>query len=269
MPKSKFKVTCPAMKLRGLKAPKTHLIVRYDPRQTNMPWKEIRPLIACAFRHIQREGFRDLGTEFLRRMSRWTPELILGKSSFWYGRATGYTARVFVGKLHTEAQRTTYPRFKDMPVFWHKDWKEHLVGLTAHELWHRWQPGSGKKAETMCELVESDAIDAYRREQGYTFVPPLYVEREPEDLKHAPAENCVDCGNSTRFWLDPRTPLCPDCCAQRNLKSQPSAPPLPPPMILPSPSSSESSDAALPSLPGPSSGVPTPAADQVPALALA
>jgi hypothetical protein len=178
--KSKFKITCPAMKLRGLKSPKTTLIVYCDPKQIGVPWRELRPLIACAFRHIQREGFRDYTFEFLRRMSGWTPELTLSKGYTWYGRAAGYTARVFVGRLHPEAQCTTYPRFKDMPVFWHKDWKEHLVGLVAHELWHRWQPGTGKKAEMMCELVESDAIDTYRREQGYTFVtPPTFQPSEP------------------------------------------------------------------------------------------
>lgn len=178
--KSKFKITCPAMKVRGLKSPKTTLVVHCNPEQIGAPWRELRPLIACAFRHIQRAGFCDHGTEFLRRMSRWTPELTLGKSSVWYGRACGHTARVFIGRLHPEAQCTTYPKFKDMPVFWHKDWKEHLVGLTAHELWHRWQPGTGKKAEMMCEMVESDAIDAYRKEQGYTFVaPPTFQPSEP------------------------------------------------------------------------------------------
>jgi len=62
------------------------------------------------------------------------------------------------------------------------DWKEHLVGLVAHELWHRWQPGHGKKAEIMCELVESDAIDTYRREQGYTFTPPAEAKTENENI---------------------------------------------------------------------------------------
>lgn len=177
----KLTVTCPALRLPGgLRAPKTKLTVYYSEHTIGVPWAEVRPLVACAFRHVQREGFRDHREDFLRRSQRWTPELILGKSTRgWWGRNCGHISRVYVGKLHTEAQMTTYPKFKDMPVFWHRDWKEHLVGLVAHELWHRWQPGSGKKAEIMCELVESDAIDTYRKEQGYAFTPP--VEPETED----------------------------------------------------------------------------------------
>jgi hypothetical protein len=181
----KLTVTCPAMRLPGgLRAPKTKLKVFYSEHTIGIPWAEIRPLVACAFRHVQREGFRDHNYDFLRRSQRWTPELILGKATrgYWWGRNCGHISRVYVGKLHTEPQKTTYPKFKDMPVFWHKDWKEHLVGLVAHELWHRWQPGHGKKAEIMCELVESDAIDTYRREQGYTFTPPAEPNTENENI---------------------------------------------------------------------------------------
>lgn len=170
----RLKVHCPAITLRGgLKAPKTTLNVCYSERTVGLPWKDIRPLIACAFRHVQKTAFQGHREEFLRRMRCWNSELILAKSGtrFWWGRNVGTRSRVYVGELHPEPRQTTYPKYKDMPVFWHKDWKEHLVGLTAHELWHRWQPGTGKQAEIMCELVESDAIDTYRREQSYTFTP--------------------------------------------------------------------------------------------------
>lgn len=167
-----LKVHCPALRLRGgLTAPKTTLRVHYWERTVGLPWAEIRPLIACAFRHIQREAFRDLKHDFIRRMNCYQPILFLAKGRNWWGRCVGIHSRVFIGKLHTEPRQSVYPKYKDMPVFWHKDWKETLVGLTAHELWHRWQPGWGKKAEIMCELVESDAIEAYRREQGYAFTP--------------------------------------------------------------------------------------------------
>ena len=232
--KSKFKITCPAMKLRGIKSPKTYLIVHCNPEQIGVPWRELRPLIACAFRHIQREGFRDHAFEFLRRVSRWTPELTLSKGYAWYGRATGFTARVFVGRLHPEAQSTTYPRFKDMPVFWIKDWREHLLGLTAHELWHRWQPGSGKQAEMVCEMVESDAIDSYRREQGYTFTPPPLAFRAT--------------------------------ISDTTLKSQSNEPPPPTPMILPSASLLESSSSEPPSSPDQLLAVPVTSAGQSAAM---
>jgi hypothetical protein len=185
MKAKKLKVHCPAMKARGLKAPKTTLDVIYFEHTVGIPWADIRPLVASAFRHIQRAGFHDHGVNFLLRMLH-TPQIILnkGQHGFWWGRCCGCVSRVYIGKLHTEAQKTTYPLFKDMPVFWHKDWKEHLVGLVAHELWHRWQPGHGKPAEIMCELVESDAIDTYRREQGYIFTPPIEPEVETTESKN-------------------------------------------------------------------------------------
>jgi len=205
MKAKKLKVHCPAMKVRGLKAPKTTLDVTYYENTVGIPWAEIRPLVASAFRHIQREGFRDHGDNFLRRMRLYTPHLILGKgqNGFWWGRCTGHVSRVYIGKLHTEAQKTTYPKFKDMPVFWHRDWKEHLVGLVAHELWHRWQPGHGKPAEIMCELVESDAIDTYRREQGYTFTPPAEPETENSEPKteHENIDTPVGAGTDQRLHL--------------------------------------------------------------------
>lgn len=174
------KITAPAMKHRdGWKAPKTVLRVYYFEDRVGVPWAEIRPLVACAFRHVQKEAFRDHGLNFVTRCERNTTDLYLHKSSRgWWGRNMGVRSRVFIGKLHEDAQQTTYPKFKDMPVFWHKDWKEHLVGLVAHELWHRWQPGHGKEAEIMCETVESDAIDTYRREMGYTFTPPVIPDHQ-------------------------------------------------------------------------------------------
>jgi len=134
------------MTVRKIKSPKTTLKVCYYEHTVGLPWKEIRPLIACAFRHVQREALLTHGENFLRRSRMWQPELYLahGAHGYWWGRAVGQTARVFMGTRH-------------------RDWQEHLVGLVAHELWHRWQPGHGKKAEIMCELVESDAIDTYRR----------------------------------------------------------------------------------------------------------
>lgn len=168
----------------GWKAASTELRVHYYAEQVKLPWSEVRPLVACAFRHVQREAFRDHSLNFITRCLKNVSELHLHKAhnhyGGWWGRNMGIRSRVFIGKLHTEPQKTCYPNFKDMPVFWHRDWKEHLVGLVAHELWHRWQPGHGKKAEYVCELIESDAIDTYRKEQGYTFTPPTEFEPEPQ-----------------------------------------------------------------------------------------
>lgn len=157
----------------GLRASRTVIEVLYFDKRVGLPWAEIKPLIASAFRHVQKEAFRNHGAEFIQRCAAYPATLFIHKSSYgWWGRNMGSRSRVFVGPLHQEPKQTSYPKFKDMPVFWHADWKEHLVGLVAHELWHRWQPGQGKHVETMCEVVEQDAIDAYRREHGRTFAPP-------------------------------------------------------------------------------------------------
>lgn len=215
-----LKITAPSMKLRnGLMSARTELRVHYFEHRVGVPWAELRPLIASAFRHVQKEAFRDHGSEFIRRSRVYTTELYLHKSKRgWWGRNVGARSRVFIGPLHPEPRKTTYPKFKDMPVFWHMDWREHLVGLVAHELWHRWQPGHGKKAEEMCEAVEEDAIANYRREQGYTF-KPVEVHVEDEEMQHCPPENCVDCKLPTRTWMeDKHTPLCYACCDKRNLE---------------------------------------------------
>jgi hypothetical protein len=220
MKAKKLKITAPSMKLRnGLMSARTELHVFYFEHRVGVPWAELRPLIASAFRHVQKEAFRDHGSEFVRRSRIWTTELYLHKSKRgWWGRNVGARSRVFIGKLHEDPQETRYPKFKDMPVFWHMDWREHLVGLVAHELWHRWQPGHGKPAEMMCETVEQDAIDTYRREQGYVF-KPFTVHLEPDEFKKDEAEQCVDCRQPSRYWMtDQHTPLCPECCLKRNIE---------------------------------------------------
>ena len=183
-----YKITAPAMKHRdGWKCPKTELRVTYYESRIGVPWKTMRPLIACAFRHVQREGFNDLKLDFIDRNRRNASKLFVHKSKRdWWGRNMGIRSRVFVGPLHDEPKLETYDRFDDMPEYWVKDWREHLVGIVAHELWHRWQPGTGKAAEMVCELVEIDAIDAYRKLMKYTFTPPTKPENENTDTAPAP-----------------------------------------------------------------------------------
>lgn len=180
-----YKITAPAMKHReGWKCPKTELRVKYFESRLGIPWKVIRPMVACAFRHVQREAFNDHKLNFVtRNQNNWTMLYIHKSKRGWWGRNMGIRSRVFVGELHEDPKLETYDRFDDMPEYWVKDWREHLVGIIAHELWHRWQPGTGKQAEIMCELVESDAIDAYRKMMGYTFTPPAPVLPDPLETK--------------------------------------------------------------------------------------
>lgn len=37
------------------------------------------------------------------------------------------------------------------------------------------------------------------------------IHLEPFDLHGEPAEDCSECGTKTRYWLNPRVPLCPNC----------------------------------------------------------
>lgn len=214
---AKYKITAPAMKHRdGWKAPRTELRV-FLCRTVGFTWAEVRPLIACAFRHVQKEAFRDHGLNFVTRCNSNVTELHLNKGKRnWWGRNMGTRSRVFVGPLHKTPLLDRYGKFKDMPEFWVADWQEHLIALVAHELWHRWQKGHGKPAETMCELVASDAVAAWRKEAKYTFTPPPQVHLEDEEMHHCPPENCTDCRQPTRYWLpDKHTPLCQSCCAKR------------------------------------------------------
>lgn len=161
-------------KEKWLRMEKTILNVSYNEKRVGVPWKVIRPMVACAFRHIQREAFNDLLFDFVTRQRRNPTTLYLHKSKRdWWGRNIGIRSRVFIGELFEIPKLETYDRFDDMPEYWVKDWREYMVCMVAHEMWHRWQKGTGKEAEIVCENVASDAIDAYRKQEGYTFAPPV------------------------------------------------------------------------------------------------
>lgn len=175
-----YKVTAPQYKRNGTFIPKDHLEVLYH-RRVPVAWAEMRPIVACAFRHVKVEAIRAHGADYSRRQLRCTHVLRVGLSDrgYWYGHACGYQCRVFVGRLHPEPCKDTYRRYKDMPEYWYRDWKERAVFLFAHELWHRWsQKPNGKQQEFDCEIVGMDAIDRWRREQGYTWIPPLCMAEQ-------------------------------------------------------------------------------------------
>jgi len=49
----------------------------------------------------------------------------------------------------------------------------------------------------------------------------LKVVHEPSDLRRKPSENCIDCHKATRYWVTAtNTPLCPACCAIRNVNAR-------------------------------------------------
>ena len=57
----------------------------------------------------------------------------------------------------------TYGRFKDMPEFEIRDWREQIISIAAHEFAHLTGYHGGKESEHWCELTAWDAVDAYRK----------------------------------------------------------------------------------------------------------
>jgi hypothetical protein len=184
-----YKVTSPALKIKTrqgfIRIPRGLLQVEYSER-LRVPWEEMRRMVACAYRHVRTEAAREHNNRepYDNPVTFKVNKIVtlhLRKASFgWHGRAGGYTARVYIGKLYTVPRRTTYPNFKDMPVYWVTDWKERCVDLIAHELWHCFgRGGSGKKAEFDCEMVAWDCVEAWRKLNGYTFATPPEVDGTP------------------------------------------------------------------------------------------
>jgi hypothetical protein len=61
--------------------------------------------------------------------------------------------------------KLTYPRYKDMPVYEARNWREIIVHLAAHEFAHLAGCDGNKDGEMKCEMAAWDAIDAYRKRQ--------------------------------------------------------------------------------------------------------
>lgn len=136
------------------------------------PWQELRPLVAFAFGYTRNIALRDRAQTPGQSLP--SPlRLKLTRGSTWRGRAWHYRCLVRLGSTSFEPYLSHYPRYSEMPEFWITNWQERLVGLVAHELWHVYRPDDyGKAAEYACELIEWDAIEAFRKYKGYTFVPP-------------------------------------------------------------------------------------------------
>lgn len=165
------------MKRYTINCAKAKLIVDVSPQVLGRPllvWKNLRPVVAFAFRYTRSVALREAklkpGAVPLPSIAK----LELTSGNGWRGRAWRWNSRciVRIGPLPTEPFISKYPRYRDMPQFWVDGWQERLVGFVAHELWHLHRPGHGRSAEYDCELVEWDAVEAWRKDQGYTFTPP-------------------------------------------------------------------------------------------------
>jgi hypothetical protein len=71
----------------------------------------------------------------------------------------GYGERTWPVKLN-------YWRYKDMPEYEARNWREMFVHIAAHEFAHLTGYDGNKAGEEMCELTAWDAIDAYRKNQA-------------------------------------------------------------------------------------------------------
>lgn len=144
-----------------------------------LPWPELRPMVVHAINHVRAQALRSYGVSYVHRIWAHTLKITNGKEG-WRGRSRSTWALVRIGDLFTAPRRARYPKFNDMPEFWHRDWREMFVGLTAHEFWHSYtKEKSGRPAEHDCELVEWDTVDAWRKHCGYTFTPPEEVKESP------------------------------------------------------------------------------------------
>lgn len=73
---------------------------------------------------------------------------------------------VRVGPPDRFPRRVCYLKFKDMPEYEFKTYREAIVGVAAHE-WGHVLGASGRKAgEEMCEMMLQDAVDLYRKHQA-------------------------------------------------------------------------------------------------------
>jgi hypothetical protein len=141
------------------------------------PDRAVNWLVAFAYRQVHAVAVRE---GWLEKLTRYPIALRLTNSSHAYcGRSLGVRSRakdrrniyagsvsercflVRVGQPERFPCNSTYARFRDMPEARLECWQEAVVGLTAHELSHTQYSGR-REGEINCELVEQDAVAAFR-----------------------------------------------------------------------------------------------------------
>jgi hypothetical protein len=163
-----YTVTARAVRHRGLVAPLDKMLVTCAPERIGESWQVLRPLLAVALYHVKTVAIVEHGLSYALRQQRVPHQLrLLHTGRGWRGWSYGSSCRVYVGKLHADPLNVTYPRYKDMPEFSVNDWREHLIALVSHEMWHRWsKEPNGKRQEFDCEMVSIDAVDRWRKQQN-------------------------------------------------------------------------------------------------------
>lgn len=73
---------------------------------------------------------------------------------------------VRIGPPSRFPRKVSYGRYKDMPEYEFKTYREAMVGVTAHEMGHAIDLGLNKPGELRCEMCCLDALDYYRKNQA-------------------------------------------------------------------------------------------------------
>jgi hypothetical protein len=73
---------------------------------------------------------------------------------------------VRVGPPERFPRAVRYPKFKDMPEYEFKTYREAIIGVAAHEMGHVLGHSGRKRGEEMCEMMLQDAVDLYRKRQA-------------------------------------------------------------------------------------------------------
>ena len=96
----------------------------------------------------------------------------------------------------------------------HRDWEPGLRPLTMADA----KAIAGLAAERLTNALNAFMESAPKYADWRVYETQfISVHKEPDDFTKWVSENCVDCKNPTRYWMQDRhTPLCPECCIKRN-----------------------------------------------------
>jgi len=76
-----------------------------------------------------------------------------------------YRILVRIGSPQHFPVQVNYRKFRDMPEFEFRTYREAIVGVTAHEIGHTLGNSGRKQGEEICEMCSWDAVDYYRKHQ--------------------------------------------------------------------------------------------------------
>lgn len=144
---------------------------------SHYPDAEIWPLVRCAYESVERsltagEVMPKVIVKFTncrygyRGMASWTEWEYADKSNMWGDKTCWQRILVRLGNAKHFPHLVNYSKFKDMPEYECRTYREAAVMVTAHEMQHALGTGGKRRGEFLCEMVAWDAIDYYRKHQA-------------------------------------------------------------------------------------------------------